>query len=52
MNNIKSLFRTYFDRPPLTSCDLERSFSIFKDILTPKRNRLTDFFFFRKIGSY
>jgi hypothetical protein len=35
-------FIPYFDHPPLSSCDVERSFSIFKDILTPKRNRLTE----------
>jgi hypothetical protein len=35
-------FIPYFDHSPLSSCDVERSFSIFKDILTPKRNRLTE----------
>jgi hypothetical protein len=35
-------FIPYFDHPPLSSCDVERSFSIFKDIPTPKRNRLTE----------
>jgi hypothetical protein len=35
-------FIPYFDHPPLSSCDVERSFSIFKDILTPKRNRLME----------
>jgi hypothetical protein len=32
----------YFDHCPLTNCDVERSFSIFKDLLTHKRNRLTE----------
>jgi hypothetical protein len=32
----------YFDHCPLTNCDVERSFSIFKELLTPKRNRLTE----------
>jgi hypothetical protein len=32
----------YFDDCSLTIGDVERSFSIFKDLLTPKRNRLTE----------
>lgn len=31
-----------FEYAPVTSCDVERSFSRFKDILTPKRSSLSD----------
>lgn len=30
----------YFDHPPLSICDVERLFSAFKGLLTPKRNWL------------
>lgn len=36
-----SKFIHYFSCAPLTSCDVERSFSIFKDVLTTKRTSLT-----------
>ena len=37
----KNLVRM-FEYAPVTSCDVERSFSRFKDILTPKRSSLSD----------
>lgn len=35
------IHKSYFQYAPITSCDVERSFSIFKDILTNTRTSLT-----------
>jgi hypothetical protein len=33
-------FVQYFNHPPLSSVDVERTFSLFRDLLTPKRTKL------------
>lgn len=34
--------KEYFQYAPITSCDVERTFSIYKDVLNSKRTKLTE----------